>query len=190
MKSNDFLLILDNALSHNVCDELIELFEESRHKCRLEKNGYPNWTHLFLRGNHQDIEDKLYNTFLRTAVKYREYIGEYGKYFNLHNFVFEGSNIKKYVGGTDDQYKRHADVSSMPSCRRFLAFIYYLNDGFEGGETIFYPNSSVTPKKGSVLVFPPFWNFPHEGTPVIKGTKYIMSNYCLWSPDKPILQIQ
>jgi hypothetical protein len=32
-----------------------------------------------------------------------------------------------------------------------------------------------------VVVFPPYWLFPHEGTPVIEGEKYIMSTYCLWN---------
>ena len=59
--------------------------------------------------------------------------------------------------------------------------LFYLNDDFEGGETIFYPEMSIRPKKGSVIVFPPYWMFPHEGTPVIAGKKYIMSTYCLWN---------
>ena len=118
---------------------------------------------------------------MAVARKYQNWLGEYGINFNTSDFIFEGSNIKKYVGGTNDVYKRHADVASLETCQRFVAMIFYLNDDFEGGKTIFYPKCEITPKKGSVVVFPPYWLFPHEGTPVLKGNKYIMSNYCLWN---------
>ena len=176
----DFVLKIDNVLPDEICDELIKLFEESDHKERLEKGGFPNWTNLFICNHHPQAEEKLNNVYLAIARKYQEWLGEYGRHFNTRDFEFEGSNIKKYVGGTDDVYKRHADVASLGTSRRFLAMLFYLNDDFEGGETIFYPEMSIRPKKGSVVVFPPYWLFPHEGTPVIKGEKYIMSTYCLW----------
>ena len=106
----DFVLKIDNVLPDDVCDELIKLFEESEHKDRLERGGYPNWTNLFICNHHPKAEEKLNNVYLAVARKYQEWLGEYGLYFNTRHFDFEGSNIKKYVGGTDDVYKRHADV--------------------------------------------------------------------------------
>ena len=176
----DFVLKIDNVLPDDICDELIKIFEESEHKDRLEKGGYPNWTNLFICNHHPRAEQKLHNVYLAVARKYQEWLGEYGLHFNTRDFRFEGSNVKKYVGGTDDVYKRHADVADLNTSQRFVAMLFYLNDDFEGGETIFYPEMSIKPKKGSVVVFPPYWLFPHEGTPVTKGEKYIMSTYCLW----------
>ena len=177
----DFVLKIDGVLPDDICDELIKLFEESEHKDRLEKGGYPNWTNLFICNHHPRAEQKLHNVYLAVARKYQEWLGEYGLHFNTRDFRFEGSNVKKYVGGTDDVYKRHADVADLNTSQRFVAMLFYLNDDFEGGETIFYPEMSIKPKKGSVVVFPPYWLFPHEGTPVTKGEKYIMSSYCLWN---------
>lgn len=176
-----FVLKIENGIPHDYCDELVELFEKSEHTSRLDNGGYPNWTNLFLGNNHPEMEKKLYDVYLAVARKYQLWLGEYGLYFNTNEFDFECSNIKKYVGGTDDVYKRHADLSSLVTSRRFVAMLFYLNDDFEGGDTIFYPNTSIRPQKGSVVVFPPYWLFPHEGTPVIKGNKYIMSTYCLWN---------
>lgn len=179
----DFVVKIDDALPTEICDGLIKLFEESHHKDRLERGGYPNWTNLWICEHYPEVEQKLRNVYLAVARSYQEWLGEYGLHFNTRDFEFEGSNMKKYVSGTDDMYKRHADVASNATCERFLAMLFYLNDDFEGGETIFYPEMSIRPKKGSVVVFPPFWLFPHEGTPVIRGEKYIMSNYCLWNYD-------
>lgn len=176
----DFVLKIDNVVPDYICDEYIKLFEESDKKERLERNGYPNWTNLFL-DNHPQAEKKILERSNVVAREYQDYLGEYGLYFNTNDFHFEGANIKKYVGGSNDVYKRHADVGCLDTCRRFVAMIYYLNDDYEGGDTVFYPECYVRPKKGSVVVFPPFWLFPHEGTPVTKGEKYIMSTYCLWN---------
>tara|TARA_B100000073_G_scaffold246350_1_gene206808 strand:- start:421 stop:987 length:567 start_codon:yes stop_codon:yes gene_type:complete len=179
----EFLLTIDNVLPDDTCDKLIKLFEDSEHKQRLDRGGYPNWTNLFIGNHYPHVEDLLRETYTKVARSYQRYTGEYGLNFNTRNFSFEGSNIKKYVGGSNDVYKRHADVAGLACSRRFVAMLFYLNDDFEGGETIFYPDHVIKPKKGSVLVFPPFWCFPHEGTPVIKGNKYIMSDYCLWDKD-------
>ena len=47
-----------------------------------------------------------------------------------------------------------------------------LNDDFEGGEIRFWKEHTVNIKKGSVLVFPALYLFPHEVPPVTKGTRY------------------
>lgn len=47
-----------------------------------------------------------------------------------------------------------------------------LNDDFEGGEFRFWKEHTVNIKKGSVLVFPALYLFPHEVTPVTKGIRY------------------
>ena len=182
----DLCLKIDQAIPDSICDEFISIFDESDKKQRLDRNGYPNWTNLFV----QDLTDHEYYDVIQQKIEkqnhiflntYQNYIGEHGKYFESHTFEFEGGNIKCYESGTEDRYDFHADTSSLLTSRRYLAMIWYLNDDFEGGETVFYPECSIKPQKGSVLIFPPYWMFPHSGKPVWKGKKYIMSTYCLWS---------
>ena len=180
----DYCLKIDNVVPDEICDEYIRLFEDSDKKQRLDRGGYPNWTNLFIGTHHKVAEKKILSLSQTIALKYQEYLGEYGKHFNTNTFTLEGSNIKRYIGGSTDKYDTHADVASYDTSLRYVAFIYYLNDDFEGGETVFYPDVSIKPKKGSVLLFPPYWMFPHRGNPVIKGKKYILSTYCLWSPDE------
>jgi predicted 2-oxoglutarate/Fe(II)-dependent dioxygenase YbiX len=60
--------------------------------------------------------------------------------------------------------------------RSHFTFMVYLNDGFEGGETIFHRHYqgplSVRPVRGLALVF--FHRQLHEGAPVIRGRKYVL----------------
>ncbi len=59
--------------------------------------------------------------------------------------------------------------------RSRFTFMIYLNDGYEGGETIFHEGREVLrvkPERGKVLVF----HHPllHEGAPVVAGRKYVL----------------
>lgn len=52
-----------------------------------------------------------------------------------------------------------------------LTLLIYLNEGFEGGATLFR-DLAVTPKTGSALLF--LHDTWHEGAAVVDGTKYVL----------------
>jgi predicted 2-oxoglutarate/Fe(II)-dependent dioxygenase YbiX len=60
--------------------------------------------------------------------------------------------------------------------RSHFTFMVFLNDGFEGGETVFHRHFlrplSVRPVRGLALVF--YHKQLHEGAPVIRGRKYVL----------------
>ena len=55
--------------------------------------------------------------------------------------------------------------------RSRLTFIVYLNDNFEGGETIF-DNVTIEPQTGMALIF--IHGLMHEGAEVLAGRKYVL----------------
>ena len=62
--------------------------------------------------------------------------------------------------------------------KRFLNMMWYLNDVEEGGSTEFTEfELEIQPKIGSLLIFPPFWMFPHKGNLLKTGKKYLLSTY-------------
>lgn len=70
----------------------------------------------------------------------------------------------------------HADEDG----RRRLALIFYLNEDFAGGETQFqHQGFDYRPRRGSLLLFPPFWTHVHRGQPVERGVKYIATAFLL-----------
>lgn len=54
-----------------------------------------------------------------------------------------------------------------------VSFLVYLNDGFEGGETVF-PQivRTIVPRAGMALLFQ--HRVLHEGAPVRSGVKYVL----------------
>ena len=165
-----------------VCKTLIDTFESSKNKERIDNFLTPQFTQV----NLNELADKGYQKFtqllcykiMEIVKEYKKNLPEYAEWFPERVF-FEELRIKKYESGTADQFDIHTDVQDHQSAKRYLAFLIYLNEDFKGGETTFpYNNLTVKPKRGTVLVFPPTWQYPHKGMPVKSGSpKYIMSTY-------------
>jgi len=174
----DFLYQFTDALDPEFCDELIQNFESSKNTLKRNDGGYPNFTELNISRYNRDLSSKVEQITEQCYDLYCQVIHPYSEFHG--NFQFEGIAIKRYQSNSDDRFDEHVDVGSLGSSNRFLSFLFYLNDDFRGGRTVFHPNHVVTPIKGSVLVFPPYWMFPHRGESVETGTKYIMSVYLNW----------
>ena len=70
-------------------------------------------------------------------------------------------------------FSKHFDILYRinDNTRTFLTFIVYLNEDFEGGQTIF-DEDIIVPKTGDAIVFP--HELKHEGATVTKGYKIIL----------------
>ena len=177
---NDFIHIYENALESDVCDFLVSLFEQTLDKHeRFENEGKPNFTQFNLTENKEVSSEvnRIHNHAIKNVFTYRD---KYYEFIDTRVFpkdhAFEQFRIKKYNPGGEDRFDTHVDVLDYASARRFLSFMWYLNDVETGGETVF-KDLTIQPKKGTLLVFPPLWLFPHKGNAPISGPKYIMSTY-------------
>lgn len=177
---NDFIHIYENALEPDICDFLISFFEheDDKHE-RHENEGKPNFTQLNLTKNKNLSTEvgKVHNHIIKQIFEYRD---KYYEFVDKRVFPEEHSleqfRIKKYNVGGDDRFDTHVDVVDHATSRRFLSFMWYLNDVESGGRTIF-KDLIIHPKKGTMIIFPPLWMYPHSGESPISGPKYIMSAY-------------
>ena len=88
-----------------------------------------------------------------------------------NNVIMSG----KYVPG--DSFALHTDTGLFysPTEKTRWTLLVYLNDDFEGGETVFFDlnfkqTRTVVPKRGKALMFDiDLW---HKGNEVTKGQKY------------------
>jgi hypothetical protein len=171
-----FCEVIHGVLPRAVCEGLIDQFEESKNQERLDNNGTPTFTQLVINQHMPDLVQPLVRYVIGAVDAYRQCNKLQTKY--LPNVkALEELRIKRYNGDTEDRFDAHVDVTDAETMKRYLALLFYLNDDFTGGETSFIGYDAVKPKRGSVLVFPPTWQYPHAGLPVQAGTKYIMSTY-------------
>lgn len=86
----------------------------------------------------------------------------------------------KYTIG--QHFKKHRDMSFIKNEieASYFTFMIYLNDNYEGGETIFN-ELTIQPKQGKSLVF--FHDLEHEGCSVRQGIKYVLRTDIMYKLD-------
>ena len=181
MKLHRNNLVMDlhsyNILPTNLCDYLINLYESDKdNRERVDNESKPTFTQLNLNRYHRKIVSNLFNYFSLALDSYKKDVPS-SKYLPEIKYI-EEFRIKKYEVGGVDRFDEHVDVIDHKSSKRCLAMLFYLNGVDEGGKTIFpHHHKEFTPVKGSVIIFPPTWEYPHLGEPPVSNPKYIMSSY-------------
>ena len=90
---------------------------------------------------------------------------------------FDGDMFLQHLSRVQENGVGGEPVNSLTK-RRFLVWSIFLNDVEEGGELEFlnYP-VRVKPKKGSMVLFPPYFTHLHRGNPPISNNKYIATGW-------------
>lgn len=191
--NDPYLIKIDEIFSRDFCFDVINTYEnvsnEEKEKIDLlsicNKGNAPTCDNCnCLRIDLMQHEaftpyfDYILDTLQSTIDYYKQQAFISSKQFPSR-FAFENLKIKRYLPNTDQGMSDHIDVFSKESSRRFLAFIIYLNDNFEGGETVFLRHDiKIKPKTGTVVIFPPYWPWLHSANKVISGEpKYFMGTY-------------
>lgn len=91
----------------------------------------------------------------------------------------EGFKMKRY--GADGHHEFHADGGQerRGDPVRVIAFLFYLNDVIEGGETVFLNQAvNIAPRCGRVALFPTAFTHVHAGRPpIFPSKKYVVANF-------------
>lgn len=175
--------VLYNVFSESECQQLIKQGEEIKFEPLPDKSEY--------RTNERIVcESKEFSEVLWSRVS--PYVADVltipAKHLTLHTDYFTQGTWKK--SGLNDQlrlckynsgnyFKAHFDEGYHPDfeqCRTLKTCMVYLNDNFDGGETVFYPTDDdcilLKPVSGMCLIFnQKIW---HEGKTVISGLKYFI----------------
>lgn len=182
----DYVSSWDNVIPRDKCAEIIERFESKKdqHEDTLLA-GHRHFTEINIT-KHLDDWGDVQNLMLDEM---QFYLGQYMRQWQIDgknwptDLAYEQFRMKRYLPNGQDEFKLHVDVGDYASARRFLVMFFYLNDVAEGGETVFQNNigtpvkHSVSPAAGRMIIFPPFWTFPHAGLKPISGPKYIIGGY-------------
>jgi hypothetical protein len=178
--TTDYITVVDDVISPEMCKDLIEAFEKKPHLARSE--DYYQFAELNL---HQDPDFKEACKAIQGAatLMIKEYKRKHNATFIPDQFTLEQFRMKRYSPNGVDQFDWHTDVGDYKSARRFLVCLMYINDVEEGGQTAFDSECDdekaikVDAKAGRLVMFPPTWQYPHKGMKPVSGNKYIISTY-------------
>lgn len=177
MKLEDYIVIQKNAVSPELCDALLYEYKNSSEWQPAATFGGLN---LNIR-NVQEVEISRAQVIGKNEHSRKKLDSELflcaGKALQLYATKFSSVVIEEDTGYQLLQYKegqfyaQHTD--SFKGRNRAVSCSFALNDDYEGGEWGFFDREIVMrAPKGSALMFPSNFMYPHEIMPVTKGTRY------------------
>lgn len=190
----NFIGVYDNYVPKVMCETLIKFFEKKddfkQFYNRLDSEGT---TLNFKKDVSTEIFYQNYMTWANQCPEMKSIIlnfdsalKEYEKQtdilsaYAIKDFDYTALKIQKTEpsGGYHLWHTEHG--ADYVSSARALAFIIYLNDIEEGGETEFLHFSKrVTPKAGRIVIWPSGFPYVHRGNPPLKETKYILTSWMM-----------
>ena len=179
---SSYIRVIDDVVPADFCDDIIDLYKDSPlwqtatvvgeneniidasirnvDKINLSQNDEVDNDYEQIR---QKIDSDLFTCVQKALHTYSEM---------MPRLVIKedtGYELLRYKPG--QFYREHTD--DFPGIPRIVSCSLMLNDDYEGGEFAFF-NGTVryVPKKGSALMFPSCFLYPHEIMPVTKGTRH------------------
>ncbi len=188
MRISNCIAIIDDHLSEEFCIDLIRLHasnKEDQYQGRVSSGVstfQKNTTDL-------DITDHVlateYSELCTDGIKmYLSKLTEHFDYdwetiiFNSFEIAYTFTKIGKYKKNDGHYRAIHQERDGSPKYNRMFVCMSYLNDVFVGGETMFHAfDMKVTPKRGTMLIWPAGMPYFHSGLTPISNDKYIITNW-------------
>lgn len=190
MKGENFIGVVDNVLTPEVCMKCMEAFDRLHTKGMTfsrgesppisKKDMSTSLAEMLLDGMPDDIYEKVVGAIKGHIINYIEKYevgmtnrNQYGDYPIIQqNFKVQRTQP------SEGYHVWHSENTQSEHYGRFLTWILYLNDVDEGGETeLLYLSERIKPKEGRLAIFPAGWTHTHRGNPPLSNTKYIITGW-------------
>ncbi|MDZ4662769.1 MAG: 2OG-Fe(II) oxygenase [Pseudomonadota bacterium] len=180
----DHIMIVQNVLQPESCDQIISLFERDTNKKKglgMSASGevMVNTDKISVdlsiqpSGEWQGLHAKLH---LGITECLKNYVQAYPG-LQVKPLEVTGYKIQMYEPNVGE-FKWHFDALGPGAWSRQLALIFYLNNVIDGGETeFFHQNLKIKPAAGTLLLFPPHWTHVHCGKTPTSSKKYIITSF-------------
>lgn len=185
-KIENFIGVYDGYILPKDCDDVINCyniqdeFNKTFTRMQFENSqvSHKKDKHCFL---HNDVNvwwKDLKVTINNFDLAFKHYIKEIGAEVFSSEYRYTQLKIQKTEPG-EGYHLWHVEHSFV-SPERAFAWIIYLNDINDGGETEFlHQKTRVSPKKGRIVIWPASFPYVHRGNPPLKDTKYILTSWML-----------
>jgi len=177
--------IFPNAMPKNTCKKYIKYFEEINSAFKHPR--YKKAAHTV-----NDTAVNIYSSIFDYGISVK-YINEaanqiiwnnyaeYSKKYSVLNDMNKHAIIDIKIQKTDigqGYHVWHCENEGLSSKSRLLAFMIYLNDVKEGGETEFlYQHKRIKAEEGKLLIWPAQFTHTHRGNMPISNTKYVLTGW-------------
>ena len=165
-----------NIVSDNLCDKLIDYSDNQK---SLQPSTYSTssgksdrsservkmddgW---FRKGEkfYDDIRQSFQEVIRKYQEKHPDFVCQRHTDFRLNKYSY-GGFMSRHV---DNIHHSHGQEYGYPQVSSLL----FLNDNYKGGQ-LKISNITYNTKKGSAIIFPSNFMFPHEVNLITEGTRY------------------
>lgn len=178
-----YVKIFENCLNPALLNDCFNICRNASSPSRIGKEGNQNnkIRSAFVNTQSSPLKEgvitQLYEVLNDKTAEYLLEFGEPALYDPKLNdiFKYEPFSFLKYPPSCF--YIKHSDedffVSRLGGLVRQLSYVLFVNEDFTGG-SLKFPTLRLTvrPKQNKLVIFPANWCFPHEVSPVLKGTRY------------------
>ena len=172
----NFIRTYDGVISEEGCDHLIDMISRqvttSNDRIRgLEINDTQFTIDPYFPILAKEINEDLINNAFRHYCTDFPYLAQRGEWVS-------GTLILQKTSPTEGFHTWHCENSGYQDAARWVAWMVYLNEVEEGGETEFlYQSLRIKPKKGMAVIWPGTYTHLHRGNPPLKGDKYVITGW-------------
>jgi len=173
MNVDNYIKYYENIVSEKLCNSLTNYnFPYEASKYQTHDSGAIVKEERVKMSDSWIKKDSVFYTVVKSC--FENVIVKYQKDFPLFSVARTTDfRINKYeIGGfmsrhVDNIHHSHGQQYGYPQVSALL----YLNDDYEGGE-FYVADKKFCPSKGSAIIFPSNFMFPHEAKSVIKGIRW------------------
>jgi len=171
---DNFIRSYNNVLTDDQIDSLTELatnqisWHENHMPDRIDKQ-------LSLEAYYPEKVHVINTSLLRC---FSSYVKDFPYLVQLRDEWASCHTILQMTQPTGGYHVYHCENNAWCNVTRTVAWMIYLNDVEEGGETDFlYQKVRVKPTKGTALFWPGGFTHIHRGNPPISNNKYILTGW-------------
>jgi predicted 2-oxoglutarate/Fe(II)-dependent dioxygenase YbiX len=174
---HEYILLLDNVIPNALCENILNEYKDNTNWLQAATGSGVN-SHIrncktvgvsfseVISKNEENRKNIDKDLFTCAAKAIQEYNNKF-TYCAIEQD--SGYELLKYEVGSF--YTTHTD--SFKNRPRAVSCSFALNDDYEGGEFAFFDRElKYKLKKGSCIMFPSNFMYPHEIMPVTSGTRY------------------
>lgn len=180
-KVADYILVT-NVIPRQVCQDILQEIkgnEWSTHSWyTYAGNNYHSEQEkeLDTQPTTQALQDRLAPYILQAMQEYMIKFGNQ-KDEKIRSFVktFTPIRFNRYLPGTmmREHYDHiHSIFDGQHKGIPILTILGALNDGYEGGELVFFGHHEIKFQAGDIMIFPSNFMYPHEVKELKKGERY------------------
>ena len=180
-----------NLENNKLCNEITQFFENNK---ELQIQGITSYGKDLkakkttdIPVNPHDLKDPKFEILKQYMDELYKCFIDYQNQWPFLKSVIKvvdvpGFNIQKYSRG-DHFASPHSERTSLNTLHRLFAWMTYLNDVDDGGQTSFnHYGIKIKPETGKTLIWPAEWTHAHTGEILKSGTKYIVTGWVHFPP--------